>query len=184
MRTCIQIRHRVMARGRRSSGFSLVELMITIAVLAVIIAISAPSFTGVFNGNRLTSQANELVASLQMARSEALRRNATVVVCRSDDGGNSCAGAAGPWDTWITTDADDEVLRQDSVKAPVELTADVHTISFRGNGVARDAWGDLLDAEFTACIPTTQPDANQRLVTVSLGGRASIESQDGGGECP
>ena len=182
MRTCAQVRHRVMARGGRSSGFSLVELMITIAVLAVIIAISAPSFTGLFNGNRLTSAANELVASLQMAKSEALRRNAEIIVCRSEDGIN-CAGA-GQWDAWITVDPDDEVLRQDRVKAPVELTADVHTISFRGNGVAREVGGGLLDAEFIACIPTTRPAANQRLITVNLSGRASVVSHDGGGECP
>lgn len=183
MRTCVQTRQGVMAGGRRSSGFSLVELMITIVVLAVIISISAPNFTGLFNGNRLTAHANELVASLQMARSEALRRNAPVIVCRSTDGAN-CAGAAGAWDEWITIDSDDEVLRQDRVKAPVELTADVHTISFRGNGVARDASGNLLDAEFIACIPTTRPNANQRLISVGLGGRAAIESEDGAGNCP
>src|SRR5690625_1849031 len=101
------------ATARRSAGFSLVELMITIAVLAVIIAISAPSFTGVFNNNRLTARANELVASLQSARSEALRRNAPVVVCRSTDGA-TCEGAAGNWDQWITVVGTDEVLRQDS----------------------------------------------------------------------
>ena len=183
MRTCVQNRHGVMAGGRRSSGFSLVELMITIAVLAVIIAISAPSFTGVFNSNRLTSRANELGASLQVARSEALRRNAPVVVCRSENG-TDCAGALGSWDTWITIDADDEVLRVDSVKPPVELTADVHTISFRGNGVARDAAGDLLDAGFVACIPTTRPDANQRLISVGLGSRVTVESNNGAGACP
>lgn len=183
MRTCTQVGHRVMAGRGRRSGFSLVELMITIVVLAVIIAISAPSFTGVFNGNRLTSRANELVASLQMARSEALRRNAAVVVCRSEDG-NECAGEIGPWDRWITIDSEDEVLRQDRVKAPVELTSDVHTISFRGDGVAREAGGGLLDAQFIACIPTTRPGDNQRLITIGLGGRIAITSQNGGGECP
>ena len=172
-----------MARGGRSSGFSLVELMITIVVLAVIIAISAPSFTGVFNGNRLTSRANELVASLQMARSEALRRNAPVLVCRSEDG-SECADEIGSWDLWITIDSDDVVLRQDRLKAPVELTSDVHTISFRGDGVAREAGGGLLDSQFVACIPTTRPGDNQRLISVSLGGRVAITSQNGGGECP
>lgn len=183
MRTGVHNRGCTKVTARRSGGFSLVELMITIAVLAVIIAISAPSFTGVFNNNRLTARANELVASLQSARSEALRRNAPVIVCRSEDGA-ACAGAAGNWDQWITVVGTDEVLRQDSTKAPVELTADVHTISFRGNGVARDSAGALLDAEFIACIPTTRPTNNQRLVSVGLGGRVSIESQSGDGECP
>lgn len=183
MQTCYHTSRREGARARGRAGFSLVELMITIAVLAIIIAISAPSFTGVFNGNRLTSRANELVASLQSARSEALRLNAPVTVCRSLDG-VTCAGSAGSWDQWITVNRDDEVLRLDQVKPPVELTADVHTISFRGDGVARDSAGALLDADFVACIPTTRPSDNQRLISVGLGGRISIQSQSGGGECP
>lgn len=183
MRTGVHRAERKKLTALRSAGFSLVELMITVAVLAVIVAISAPSFTGVFNNNRLTAGANGLVTSLQTARSEALRRNAPVVVCRSTDGTN-CDGAVGDWDQWITVAGANEVLRQDRIRAPVELTSDVHTISFRGNGVARDASGALLDAEFLACIPTTRPDNNQRLITVGLGGRVSIESRSGGGECP
>ena len=71
---------------KMQSGFTLVELMVTLGVLAILVTLATPSFTSVINSNRLSSQANELVADIQLARSEALRRNRTVRLCRSTNG--------------------------------------------------------------------------------------------------
>jgi len=67
--------------SRHARGFSLVELMVTIAVLAILLAIGIPSFASLIASNRLTSATNELVAALQTARTEAIRRNVRVTVC-------------------------------------------------------------------------------------------------------
>src|SRR5690606_4323840 len=56
---------------RRGTGFSLIELMVVVAVVAILAVVAYPSLTSVINSNRLSSNANELVASLQYARSEA-----------------------------------------------------------------------------------------------------------------
>ncbi|WP_142805232.1 GspH/FimT family pseudopilin [Tepidiphilus sp. J10] len=84
---------------RNDVGFTLVELMVTIAVLAILLAIGIPSFATLIASNRLTSATNELVASLQTARTEALRRNVRVTVCPAAPTATACSGA---WrDGWM-----------------------------------------------------------------------------------
>ncbi|MEE9320314.1 MAG: GspH/FimT family pseudopilin [Granulosicoccus sp.] len=70
-------------------GFTLIELMVALAVAAILLGIGVPSFTEALRNSRLSSQYNELVQSLYLARSEAIKGSADVVVCaRADD--DSC----------------------------------------------------------------------------------------------
>lgn len=62
-------------------GFTLLELMITLAVLVIGIAIAIPSFRGVLQSNRMTSQSNEMLTALQLARSEAVNLRRSVSIC-------------------------------------------------------------------------------------------------------
>lgn len=171
----------VLARLR---GFSLLELMVAIAVVAILVVAAVPSLISVVNGNRLTAQANEVMASLQQARMEAIRRNRSVTVCRTTDGA-TCAGA-GSWNRWITvTTVGGEVLRVNTVKAPLQVTSGAASIIFRADGLARAAAGGALtDNVITVCIPTTTPATNRRAVNMVRGSRISIESSDGAGACP
>lgn len=75
----------------RAAGFTLVELMVTVAVLAIILAIGMPSFSAIVQRNRLTTAANELVGTFQTAKMEAIRRNSRVVICPTSSG-NGCSG--------------------------------------------------------------------------------------------
>ena len=61
-------------------GLTLVELMVGLAVMAVLVAVTVPSLSGIFNRMRLTGVANELASDLQFARTEAVRRRAAVVL--------------------------------------------------------------------------------------------------------
>lgn len=82
------------------NGFTLVEVLMSVVVAAVLLGLAVPSFT-TFTKNRLiTSQANEFVTSLALARSEALKRVSRVTVCRSANG-STCV-SSGNWEQgWI-----------------------------------------------------------------------------------
>jgi type IV fimbrial biogenesis protein FimT len=67
------------------NGFTLIELIVTIAVAAILVTAGIPSFQQFVQNNRRTAQVDELVTALQIARSEAIRQNTNVGVCASDN---------------------------------------------------------------------------------------------------
>lgn len=84
-----------------TAGFTLLELMITVTILAIVAALAAPPFVTMFRTHRAKSVANELLAALNLARSEAARRGQAVSVCKSRDG-SSCGGSGTQWDNgWM-----------------------------------------------------------------------------------
>lgn len=74
-----------MISSRYFRGFTLVELMITLAVVAIVVSIAAPSMGQFIRENRAATQANNFLASLQLARTEAIRRGVRVVMLRESD---------------------------------------------------------------------------------------------------
>lgn len=75
------------------TGFTLIELMVTVALAAIILTLAVPSFVGTIRDNRLVTQVNEMVSALNVTRSEAIKRGMQVTMCRSLDGTN-CNTAA------------------------------------------------------------------------------------------
>ena len=80
-------------------GFTLIELIMTIAILAILLVVAIPSFKALIINNRITTQANEFVSDVISARAEAVRRNTRVTVCKSNDGAACALGAdwSGGW---------------------------------------------------------------------------------------
>lgn len=163
------------------AGFTLVELMITLVVAAVVLGIAVPNFTGMVNSSRLTAQANELVTGIQLARSEAIKLNRQVSFCGSTDGTN-CA-AAGDWTRWVVRTATD-VLHTGEVNPAAQVSADNNVIGFRSDGLARLANGSLASVTLTVCMPVSRPVQNIRQVTLANGSRTTVVSAEGQGECP
>jgi type IV fimbrial biogenesis protein FimT len=91
---------------RRSPGFSIIELMVVVALAGVLLGLAVPSFRGLIERNRAAGEMNSLVGDLQFARSEAIKRGLPVSVCPSSDS-STCLGA-GTWHSgWIVfTDPD------------------------------------------------------------------------------
>ena len=162
-------------------GFTLIELMVTLAVVGILVVVAVPAMVFMINSNRLAGTTGELTSSLQLARSEAVRRGASVTICGSTNG-TDCNST--DWSNWIVTGADSttgdvEVIRDVSATGSVQLSGPATGIVFRPSG--------LIDAQqqLVVCVPTTQPQENRRVITVMISGNIITDrAGDGGGDCP
>lgn len=171
---------------KKQSGFTIVELVIVITIMAILVAIAIPSFQQLMMTNRLASATNDLMGSLNLARSEAIRRGAWVNV------GVTGASWKDGWRVFIDVDRNpgdmdydggplnggvDEELRIVQPVMPnmanftVLGSAGVATlVSFRPDGTARDAAGGLQAGTVRVCYPMLVPE-NARNIRIAPGGR-------------
>ncbi|MFO7530533.1 MAG: GspH/FimT family pseudopilin [Marinobacter sp.] len=93
---------------RHNSGFTLLELLVTIAILGIIATYAIPSFREMVLNNRLTAQTNEITSLVSYARSEASKlRDGVVTICASTDSA-TCSGNAA-WETGLIVFRDDDM---------------------------------------------------------------------------
>lgn len=79
----------LMAR-QRSAGFTLIELLVTIAIGAILLALALPSFTDAIRSNRVTGAANQMMATVNFARAEALRSKSAAYICPKQRNAEVC----------------------------------------------------------------------------------------------
>ena len=154
-------------------GFTLMELLLAVAILAIVTTAALPAFTTFIQNNRLTGQTNELVTAFQFARSEALKRADPVTVCSSSDG-EDCGGS---WNEgWMVIAnrgaGDEEVLRVwGSPGADFQFDPAGGSVDFEANGFATAALNIELDLE--NCTAD-----NARRVLIERTGRVGSERFD------
>jgi type IV fimbrial biogenesis protein FimT len=90
------------------TGFTLVELMIALAVGIIILTIGIPAFNSVMTSNRTTAYTNDLVTTLRLARSEAVKRGEGVTVCASNADYSACDNANWQNGWLVFTDPDND----------------------------------------------------------------------------
>jgi type IV fimbrial biogenesis protein FimT len=178
------------AEASRECGLSLPELAIAVAIASLLLGLGAPAYHDWISARRLANQAQRLAAALTLARTEAIRRNARVNVCKSADG-SRCADH-GRWDVGFLTHVDlDGDGNVDPGEAPlrhepgaedgITITANAPLddyVSFTAYGYARRLNGALQMGTFTVC----KPGRDGMLVVLSHGGRVRVE--DSRTPCP
>lgn len=166
---------------QRQAGFTVAELMITLAVASLLLSLAAPSLSQFAQNSRLRARTFDLLDSIGVARSEAVKRGAQVVLCRSANG-TSCGGTANTWTTgWLvyvnTTgtlayEAGDTLLR-------------VGTGTSDGTAIITNSWGNQdLDYRRTGAtneggpavfaICDSRGGAYGRSISVAQVGRAAL----------
>lgn len=105
---------------RAHAGFTLVELMVTVVVAAILLSLAVPSFHGTLIRNRLATATNEFMGAINYARSEAIKRRGSITLCKSSTG-IGCTMTGSEWEHgWIafvdrdpygSRDSDETLLR-------------------------------------------------------------------------
>ncbi len=165
------------------SGFTMIELMVTLAVAAITLGLAVPAFTQMTVNTRLTTQANEVVAALNLARSEAIKRNTSVSFCRVDPNkDDTCANSTRAWTNWIvTTGSGGNVLRRGAVNTfsggiSMQSTLIGDSVTYRPEGLAYTGGSIVNDQRITVCAPR---NASGRRVTLGSGSRLSTTTLSG-----
>jgi type IV fimbrial biogenesis protein FimT len=164
---------------KRTSGFTLLELMISITLIAVLMALAIPSFRDFTSNNRITAANNSLITALNLARGEATRRSIPVTTCASTDG--ITCGATTDWATgWIVFQnagtpgvvaSKDDVLQKWNAEAGnIQFTTASTYIQYQPTGVAAAA--ATIDVSYPACH-----GLQLRHIQVSAGGTITTQRQ-------
>jgi len=181
--------------GVLQRGFSFLEIVIVVVILGVVLAIAAPNYTAMVNGNHLVATGNELLAVVQQARIEAVRRNQRVVVCPSSDGSSCGSDWSLGWLSFQDNNRDDLVSVGEAVITtgvpstgtrllPSPAIATENRLRFSPDGFAREpVTGALLAARIAVCRPVSRPEENVRDLVLASGSRASLVRRSGGGTC-
>lgn len=174
-----------------SRGFTLIELMVAIALTGLLLSMAVPALDQFTTSARQTSAINEFVSSMHMARSTAVTTNFRTTICTSSNG-TSCEAAS--WDDgWIVftdRDSDQVVDADDTILAAVEGVDGLSIQSgefgqflmFRPNGRATTASANGNSGQFTVCDDRGSDYA--KVVIVDLSGRPRLSYQLADGSTP
>lgn len=173
-------------RRRHSFGFTLIELLMAVAIGAIALTLALPNFIDAMRSSRVTGAANEFIASVSLARSEAIRSGHPGYMCASSNG-SSCGGEWNDgWLVWsdlngnAVADADERPRRTDPIR-DLSLVAtaaggDARTLIFDGRGRLRDGRRDFV-LKSTPC----RAGANQlRTFELSSTGQVTMQRD----KCP
>jgi len=178
------------AAGARMRGFTLIELVIILAIAAILLGLAGQQFKALLRSGRLAAATNDMFAGLLLARSEAAKRNARVVLCKSADG-VACATAGGWEQGWIVFQdtnnnglreaAEAVLLRGQPLSATVTATGNQNVsryVSYAATGSTKLINGGFQAGTITFCEHLAAADARQ--IILSAVGRPRMQKAPAG----
>ena len=172
-------------QSNTQSGFTLIELMVVVAMVAILAMLAVPSWTQLQTRNAVRAAVNDFSTSLQFARSEAVRTNLPVTVCASSDGVN-CTDTE-MQDGWIVrtgpqVNAAGQVILQDVLPrtlVQMDTTAVANRrFTFLPNGSPA---ANFAGATMAVCPESPDFVDLTRTIVINRAGRANVASP---GVCP
>jgi type IV fimbrial biogenesis protein FimT len=178
------------SRGMRprpsARGMTLVEMLTVVAVMAILMSFAVPSISVLIDSAKVSSASNVLLAGLHLARSEAIKRNSRVVLCKSADG-VACASDGGWEQGWIVFhDANNNGLREASetmirrempLSSSLRLTGNqnvVRYVSFAPSGATKLTGGGFQAGTLTVCRQSVAP-GEARQIILNAAGRPRVQ---------
>ena len=166
-------------------GFTLVELAVTVAILAILAAVTIPSMNNFIRRGRITTAANELIGAMQSARMHAVNQRATVTLCPSADGATCSAALGTRWIVRSVKNGVGTVVREVRVPTGVTLVSSPNlsgannAFTFRPNGFS--GVGANTTGTLSACVGAI-PGQNAVDITSNIG-RVSSARRAGTAAC-
>ena len=136
---------------KRESGFTLIELIITLVIAGILVAIGVPNLAEFLKNSARTTRLNDVVTAFNYARSESVKRNTDVRVCASADE-STCSGSTDFTAGWVVRQvAPAELLRvfQPGLGGDASIIGSTAAFTYQGNGFP--ATGAPAAATFTYC---------------------------------
>lgn len=179
-------------RNKRFSGFTLTEVLVTVAIVGILTAVAVPNYQAFIINSRLTTQANEFLSAVNLTRSEAVKRNTRVTMCKSSNGTtclvNPLTELTASWQPgWIVfvdanvlaadkvgiIDAGDTILKVhgalEGASTLIGNTDVTNYVSYLSTGQSRMDTGRMQGGTFFLCGPMATLDGRNILITQSNG---------------
>ena len=156
------------------NGYTMVEILFVTGIIAIIVGLAIPSVRTLLQNNRTSGTANEFIAALNYARSEAVKRRNIVRMCTSANGATcrlSGVSDSTLWHKgWIMLDPAGAVLRRsDALITGIEITSTANEVSFFGTG------GVITNTLPTFSVSAVDCSGNQkRILSLSATGRVTV----------